>query len=275
MLNSSCKSCKADFKREWQRKNRDKANKYRKDYQAKRYASRVADSIDKKNRKAQQRIVEAENARQSEIMRALSMAMKEMRDYIIPQNEAMKQGKVFCSKCKKAGTPPTKWDGTWKSIQCKECIDASLAELKRRYTGVKTEKTRAALVRANKANYEREMKDPARHLKRVMRCRIQKAMKRAGQSESRGNSKMRYLGCTPKELRKYLEQMFSKGMSWDNMGKWHVDHVYPVASFDLSTEAERHKAFHYTNLQPLWAKANVKKSDSIPSKHHQPLLIGV
>jgi hypothetical protein len=187
----------------------------------------------------------------------------------------MKQGKVFCSKCKKAGTAPKKWANTWRSITCKECVDARMAIVKKDYTGRDTPKTRATRVRANRANYEREMKDPERHLRQVIRCRIQKAMKRAGQSERAGNSKMRYLGCTPKELRKYLEHMFKKGMSWDNIGEWHVDHVYPVSSFDLSTEAERHKAFHYTNLQPLWAKANVKKSDSIPSKHHQPLLIGV
>lgn len=216
-----------------------------------------------------------EEARQWWIMRALDLAIKEIRDYIIPQREAMKQGKVFCAKCKKAGTPPTKWAGTWKSIRCQECVDANMAILKKHYSGRDTPKTKAAQIRGRRSNYAREMKDPTLHLKRVLRCRIQKAMKRAGQSEGRGNSKMRYLGCTPKELRNYLEHMFKKGMSWDNIGEWHVDHVYPVASFDLSIEAERHKAFHYTNLQPLWARANIKKNDNIPRKHHQPLLIGV
>lgn len=232
---------------------------------------------DERENKRQQRQLElCESIRQMGVIRGMRMAMAEMRNVIIPQNIAHRQGKVFCSKCKRIGTAPRWWNRRpWKTVQCAECIDARLASVKQKYTGVKTEKTKAAQVRGRKATHQREMKDPALHLRRVIRCRIQKAMKRAGQSESAGNSKMRYLGCTPKELRKYLEHMFKKGMSWDNIGEWHVDHVYPVASFDLSTEAERHKAFHYTNLQPLWAKANVKKSDSIPSKHHQPLLIGV
>jgi hypothetical protein len=60
-----------------------------------------------------------------------------------------------------------------------------------------------------------------------------------------------------------LEKQFTKGMNWKNYGKWHIDHIKPCASFDLSLEHEQKLCFHFTNLQPLWAKDNIRKSDKI------------
>ena len=56
---------------------------------------------------------------------------------------------------------------------------------------------------------------------------------------------------------------FSKGMNWKNYGKWHVDHIRPVSKFNLKNRKERNDAFHYSNLQPLWARENLKKSDKV------------
>jgi hypothetical protein len=70
-------------------------------------------------------------------------------------------------------------------------------------------------------------------------------------------------GCTSAELRQWLESQFKGSMSWDNYGTaWHVDHIRPCASFDVSIKADRLAMNHYTNLQPMWAKTNIKKSDS-------------
>lgn len=66
-----------------------------------------------------------------------------------------------------------------------------------------------------------------------------------------------------KQLKKHLEIKFTKGMSWENYGKWHVDHIKPCAKFDLTKESEQRKCFHYTNLQPLWAIDNFKKGANI------------
>ena len=79
---------------------------------------------------------------------------------------------------------------------------------------------------------------------------------------------LKYLGCSIEELKKHLESKFQEGMTWDNRGfyGWHIDHIKPLSSFDLSIEENRHKAFNYLNLQPLWAKDNLVKSYKFKEK---------
>lgn len=72
----------------------------------------------------------------------------------------------------------------------------------------------------------------------------------------------RLLGCSVKELRAHLEKQFSPGMTWENYGKWHVDHKRPCASFNLHDESQRFQCFNFSNLQPLWAKDNLKKGST-------------
>ena len=50
-------------------------------------------------------------------------------------------------------------------------------------------------------------------------------------------------------------------MSWDNYGQWHIDHIRPCSGFNLLDPIEQRVCFHYTNLQPLWAGDNLKKSN--------------
>lgn len=74
------------------------------------------------------------------------------------------------------------------------------------------------------------------------------------------------IGCSVSYLRSHLESQFQPGMSWDNYGKngWEIDHIIPLASFDLSVTDQLKKACHYTNLQPLWAEDNKRKNNKIP-----------
>jgi hypothetical protein len=74
------------------------------------------------------------------------------------------------------------------------------------------------------------------------------------------------LGCSTAEFKSYIENQFKRGMSWDNysLEGWHLDHIMPLASFNLENPEEVKKAFHFTNYQPLWAQENLYKSDSIP-----------
>jgi hypothetical protein len=82
-----------------------------------------------------------------------------------------------------------------------------------------------------------------------------------GFNKSKTTTKL--LGCSIEHLKQHLEKQFNNGMSWLNYGKWHIDHIKPCASFDLSKTKEQKKCFHYSNLQPLWAKDNLSKSDKI------------
>lgn len=76
---------------------------------------------------------------------------------------------------------------------------------------------------------------------------------------------MRHLGCTLDELLDYLESMFDSEMTWGQYGTngWHIDHVLPLASFDLTDPVQCRQACHYTNLQPLWAEDNLRKGSKV------------
>jgi hypothetical protein len=69
-----------------------------------------------------------------------------------------------------------------------------------------------------------------------------------------------YVGCSIYQLKDYIESKFKQGMSWENYGLngWHIDHIKPLSSFTVDNIME---ANHYTNLQPLWAKENLIKSN--------------
>lgn len=84
------------------------------------------------------------------------------------------------------------------------------------------------------------------------------------QKVKKENSALSFLGCSKEELIQHLESQFSEGMTWENwsLNGWHIDHIRPISSFDLSDPAQVKECFHYSNLQPLWAIDNLKKSDS-------------
>ena len=71
------------------------------------------------------------------------------------------------------------------------------------------------------------------------------------------------LGCSIDFLKQYISNKFEKNMSWDNYGLygWHIDHIIPLSSAKNKEELE--KLCHYSNLQPLWAKDNLQKSNKI------------
>lgn len=90
-----------------------------------------------------------------------------------------------------------------------------------------------------------------------LRARLRRALK----NNSKISSVIKDLGCTLDELKQYLESKFQSGMTWDNYGKWHIDHIIPLSSFDLNNPELFTKACHYLNLQPMWAKENQSKSN--------------
>ena len=111
---------------------------------------------------------------------------------------------------------------------------------------------KAAYIKQQRAdNTEFKLADSLRH-------RLYLTVRKYKQSPS----SLQLVGCSLTELRQHLESQFVHGMSWDNYGKWHIDHIRPCASFDLLDPEQQRQCFHYTNLQPLWAADNLRKSDT-------------
>lgn len=75
------------------------------------------------------------------------------------------------------------------------------------------------------------------------------------------------IGCSIQELKKWLEYQFDEDMTWENQGEyWHIDHVTPCASFDLTNEEELKKCFSWENLRPCTGIENIEKKDKIIPK---------
>jgi hypothetical protein len=100
-------------------------------------------------------------------------------------------------------------------------------------------------------------------IKENLRNRVKSAIKY--KSGDKAYKTIVLIGCEVKYLINHLESKFLEGMSWDNYGLhgWHIDHIIPCAFFDLTDPEEQKKCFHYTNLQPLWAKDNIAKGKKI------------
>ena len=108
-------------------------------------------------------------------------------------------------------------------------------------------------------NRERARTDIEYRLQRYLRNRLYCALK----GGFKNGSAIRDLGCSTDFLKQYIEKQFQTGMTWENwgkgLGKWHIDHIRPLSSFNLMDKKQLAMACHYTNLQPLWGVENLSK----------------
>lgn len=139
-----------------------------------------------------------------------------------------------------------------------------LAEKKRNAAKRQQDKRNTPEGRKARCAYEkaRYASLPAGHpakIRTALHARVTEALRWSGIQKSAHTADL--IGCTIEELRAHLESQFVEGMSWDNWARdgWHIDHIRPCASFDLTDEAQQRECFHYTNLQPLWATENLQK----------------
>lgn len=131
-----------------------------------------------------------------------------------------------------------------------------------------------AYYHKNKKRIARRMKEaealrPGLRMRRRLATRMYILIRSAGQVKRRSNL---LFGCSDLHLKRWLQDRFKRGMTWDNYGEWEVDHIIPCASFNLSKKEDQDKCFHYTNLQPLWRRDNRVKHDTMPT-NHQPELV--
>ena len=166
------------------------------------------------------------------------------------------QGQKWCKKCSTWKAPEefasdcSKFDG--HSTKCKLCDSANQRALRQ---------TNSEKVRAHAREYQKtRFRDNIQYrLRTLCKNRIWWALGgvgKAGKTEA-------LVGCSMLQLKEHLERQFVSGMSWENYGSkgWHIDHIRPCSSFDLTQQEQQRKCFHYTNLRPLWAADNFSKSD--------------
>jgi hypothetical protein len=104
--------------------------------------------------------------------------------------------------------------------------------------------------------------DPKYRLATRTRTAVYTCLKEANVVKYQSTFKL--LGYTIEELMLHLENQFTNGMTWDNYGEWHVDHIVPMSSFSFETiECENFKkCWSLKNLQPLWAEDNLSKGST-------------
>lgn len=111
--------------------------------------------------------------------------------------------------------------------------------------------------RAKKYQRERRKSDPKHRLFSAVRSAV------SGMVSGKIGS-TRHLPYTASQICEHLEKQFSKGMTWENYGKWHVDHIIPCAAFKISGMPdckEFQACWALTNLRPMWASENMSKQD--------------
>lgn len=191
-----------------------------------------------------------------------------------------------CSKCntKKELTEfydeKNKRDG--KTKECAECIKDRIKkyrqknkELIKQQRKKHWEKNRENCLARQKAYYEanktrinkKKRQYEKEQLKLNPELRLVKNMRGYMRLILKGSrkaaSQMELLGCTREHYLQHMEAQFTEGMTWDNYGEWHQDHIQPVSSFDQTDPEQQKICWHYTNFQPMWAAENIQKRDSI------------
>ena len=129
----------------------------------------------------------------------------------------------------------------------------------------------------NNRHNERYKTDIQYKLRVLLRSRIHSAV----DGSFKSGSAVHDLGCSIFELKKHLESLFLPGMTWSNWSfdGWHIDHIKPLSSFDLTSRNQLLEACNYTNLQPLWCKDNLAKGgknlEELETFNSKELLTGV
>lgn len=162
-----------------------------------------------------------------------------------------------CVACLKSDKP--KWGNgarTWQRKK-KNTTVASRTAAYRRYSEKVKQKT--GMSASYRYKRDRIRRDPSFKIIANLRTYFLSWLRRTGNHKCSNVPAM--IGCDRGFLKLHLESQFQPGMTWANhgigQGKWHIDHKRPLKLFTSGNEIE--KAWHYTNLQPLWQEDNLRK----------------
>jgi hypothetical protein len=130
---------------------------------------------------------------------------------------------------------------------------------KEHYSNYKREWKKNNREKINEKNRAYFKENPIQQFLNAFRGRIRKVLSKTADGRQRSSE---HLGCNTNVLRNHIESQFRDGMSWDNYGEWHIDHIIPL--YCAEDENEIFTLCHYSNLQPLWWYHNLKKSSKMP-----------
>lgn len=149
--------------------------------------------------------------------------------------------------------------------------DAQMARVARYH-----EENQARLREYRKQNRERSRENDRRRRatpKGAVDSRMSWAIYNAIKGKKAGREWEALVGYTLADLMVHLERLFLPGMTWENIGQWHIDHVIPKSAFNYSDPAhiDFRRCWAMDNLQPLWALDNLRKSAKL-ARPFQPSL---
>lgn len=138
----------------------------------------------------------------------------------------------------------------------------NMDRVKKRAKNFYAENKREIIDRQIKLAKIKRRSNPQVWLAESMRAKINYLIK--VEKARSNNLGLKFLGCDLNTFKNHISKQFKDGMTWENHGfyGWHIDHKIPYCAFDLTKKSDREKCFHYSNLQPLWAKENLEKQGS-------------
>lgn len=120
-------------------------------------------------------------------------------------------------------------------------------------------KHKKKIYQRNKVALEQKIKDsPWLTINFRLRAGIGSALKKVGVVKKQ-NRTMVIVGCSTEQLKDHIEKQFLKNMTWENRSLWHIDHITPISK--ATCEKDVIDLYHFTNLRPMWAADNIRKSN--------------
>ncbi len=157
------------------------------------------------------------------------------------------------SRCKECGGSQICEHNREKS-KCKECRGSQICEHNRIKSRCK-DCGGSQICEHNKIKSQCKECDPQGHLSALVSSAVRNALK-----SNKSMNSIEYLGCTIEEFKEHIEKQFEEGMTWENHGEWHIDHIIPL-KYENPTLEETIERLHWTNTQPLWASDNIAKGN--------------
>ena len=184
--------------------------------------------------------------------------VKELSEY--PKDRSTKSG--YTSSCKECRYSKTnEWARNNYQNNKEEILEKHSDWRRKNWDAVAKQRKESGY---NKRSRNKWYHNKAKHnINHVLKERLRSRMRNTITKGYKSAASIKLLGCDIDHFKQHLENKFTEGMAWDNYGEWHIDHIIPCDSFDLTIAENQEKCFNYTNTQPLWARDNIIKGANL------------